>query len=59
MRNKNKNLCAVGALEMYLLARFEFGAENIDWTTNGSWFDVKLLVDKNTSDNTNTVFLTD
>jgi hypothetical protein len=44
MRHREVNLCAVGALGLYLFARFHLAKEVIDFSTNSSWFDVKLLV---------------
>ena len=46
MRHKDVTLCSIGALALYLLARFEFGGETIDFSSNEKWFDVKLLVEK-------------
>jgi hypothetical protein len=46
MRHKDVTLCSIGALALYLLARFEFGGETIDFSSNETWFDVKLLVEK-------------
>lgn len=51
MRNTNEDLCPIGALALYLFARFKYGGEKIDWTSNKGWFDVKLLVDNNISNN--------
>ena len=51
MRHINQNLCSIGALGFYLLARFEYGREDIDFLSNEGWFDVKLLVEKTTLKN--------
>ena len=54
IRHKDVNLCAVGALGIYLLARFHFGseAENINFQNNAEWFSIKLLIDTRGADNT-------
>jgi Centromere DNA-binding protein complex CBF3 subunit, domain 2 len=44
IRHKDVYLCAIGVLGLYLLARWEFSDEVIDWSTNESWFNIKLLV---------------
>lgn len=56
-RHKNVFLCCVGALAFYLMYRFfvtsefkDFTVE--DWMDNEKWFDIKLLIDVNGSDNT-------
>jgi hypothetical protein len=47
MRHKEANLCAIGALGLYLLMRLDHTDEmgGIDFTSNHSWFDFKLLID--------------
>jgi hypothetical protein len=45
MRHKNVNmLCSIGALEFYLMSRFEVTGEIFDFETHKSWFNRKLLV---------------
>jgi hypothetical protein len=47
-RHKDAKLCAIGALGMYLLYRFEKTREFApppDFTDNSNWFDWKLLTD--------------
>jgi len=53
MRHKNVNMCAIGALGMYLAHRFEYTDEmsNVDFTDNHAWFDIKLLTDPNANNN--------
>lgn len=43
MRHSDPGLCSIGGLAMYLLARFKFWNEELDFTENEKWFDVKLL----------------
>jgi len=45
MRHKNVDMCAYGALGLYLLARFELTNElkYMDLTKNESWFNIKLF----------------
>ena len=47
LRHVDVKLCAFGALGLYLLQRFLVTNELgwLDFTTNKSWFDIKLLVD--------------
>jgi hypothetical protein len=52
MRHKDVTLCAVGALAFYLLARFHISGEVLDFSSNDSWFGVKLLIESSTADNT-------
>ena len=51
MRHVNVKMCTIGALGFWLYARFLITNEidNIDWTNNQTWFNIKLLsaVDKN------------
>jgi hypothetical protein len=50
-RHKDPCLCSVGALAFYLLYRFSCTGEfddHYDFTENGLWFDIKLLVDLQT-----------
>jgi Centromere DNA-binding protein complex CBF3 subunit, domain 2 len=56
-RHRDVNLCCIGAISFYLMYRFyvtkefqDFTLE--DWFDNEKWFDVKLLVDVNSSDKT-------
>jgi len=56
-RHRDVRLCCLGALAFYLMYRFdctgEFKDMTInDWLDNSKWFDIKLLVDINTHDNT-------
>jgi hypothetical protein len=52
IRHKDRTLCAMGAEGFYLLARFTYGGEKLDFTENKDWFDVKLLTDSCGIDNT-------
>lgn len=50
MRHKEVTLCAVGALSMYLMYRFDYSGEmedcrRPDFLDNSAWFDIKLLTD--------------
>jgi hypothetical protein len=45
MRHKNVSMCAIGALGLYLLSRFDLTGEVFDFTSNESWYNVKLLID--------------
>ena len=55
--HKNVNLCAIGALGFYLLARFHqtSEADGIQFKNNKRWFSIKLLIDSHGSDNTKAV----
>ena len=55
--HKNVNLCASGALGLYLLARFHqtSEADGIQFKNNKKWFSIKLLIDSHGSDNTKAV----
>ena len=46
MRHKVAELCPIGALGLWLLARFELTNEpqNFDFLDNKSWFNNKLLI---------------
>ena len=46
MRHRVAELCPIGALGLYLLARFELTKEpqEFDFLTNSSWFNHKLLI---------------
>ena len=46
MRHRKPELCAIGALGLYLLARFEVTneEETFDYLDNKSWFNNKLIV---------------
>ena len=56
-RNFDVNVCPIGALGFYLMYRFHHSRElnnpekPIDWTTNESWFNIKLLTQFGTTDN--------
>ena len=59
-RHKDPRLCAVGAKAFYLLYRFDVTGEftddcEVDFTDNKSWFDIKLLVDGQSSDFTKAI----
>ena len=56
-RHKSVELCCIGALAFYLMFRFfctgEFKEMSVDdWLDNSRWFDIKLLTDVNSNDNT-------
>ena len=56
MRHRDVLKCPIGALGLYLLARVEFGKENwedINWSRNSDWFDIKLLVNHNADNESN------
>jgi hypothetical protein len=44
MRHKHMNMCLIGALGFYLMARFDMTGEKFDFSDNSSWFNRKLLV---------------
>ena len=46
MRHRKPELCAIGALGLYLLARFEVTneEETFDYLDNKSWFNNKLII---------------
>lgn len=44
-RHKQVEQCPFGALGLYLLSRFHCADEEIDFSSNQSWFDVKLLIE--------------
>ena len=46
MRHRVAELCPIGALGLYLMARFELTKEphEFDFLTNSSWFNHKLLI---------------
>ena len=52
VRHKDPALCPIGALGLYLLARFHLADEKLDFSSNSSWFDVKLLVECGSRENT-------
>jgi hypothetical protein len=43
MRHKPVNMCSIGALGFYLMARFDMTGEKFDFSDNSSWFNRKLL----------------
>ena len=45
MRHKEANLCLIGAIGLYLLSRFHLNSENLNFFSNSTWFNVKLLVE--------------
>ncbi len=47
IRHQNVNLCAISSLALYLFARFNRTHEmdEVDFTCNSSWFNIKLLMD--------------
>lgn len=57
IRNRKANKCPMGALGFYLMLRFELSGEleEMDFTENSKWFDIKLLVDRNVTDNVSAV----
>jgi len=55
MRHKDVRLCAIGALGFYLLAKFHVSGEVLDFSSNQSWFNVKLLVESSTADTATSV----
>jgi hypothetical protein len=55
MRHSNVFHCPIGGLAFYLFARFHILGETIDFSTNNSWFNVKLLIESGTRDNTKAV----
>ena len=59
LRHRNAELCSLGALGMYLLARFEATGEKFDFKSNENWFRVMLLVDTNSSRLENKVAVSD
>ena len=52
MRHKDVNLCAIGALSLYLFSIFHFSSELLDFFSNEKWFNVKLLIESSCSDTT-------
>ena len=59
-RHKDVRLCPIGGLGLYYFYRFETTGEFRDltvedWLDNSKWFDIKLLVDVNGSDNTKAI----
>ena len=59
MRHLKASKCVMGALGLYLLARFEVTKEKLDFSSNSKWFDVKLLVDSATTNATNCTAVSD
>ena len=55
MRHKDFNLCVIGALGFYLFARFQISCESLDFSSNEKWFEVKLLIESSSPDNTKSV----
>ena len=56
-RHKDVNVCPVAACSFYLQYRFHVTSEFLnftadDWCDNRKWFDIKLLIDVNSLDNT-------
>jgi len=47
IRHRDVNLCAIGSLALYLFARLKHTQEldDVDFTCNSSWFNIKLLTD--------------
>jgi len=57
MRHRDVKLCAIGALSLYVMYRFhcmvEFSDLSVDdWLKNSKWFDIKLLADTHSPDQT-------
>lgn len=62
MRHREIMLCPIFAFGLYLVSRFEFAKEALDFSSNKSWywyklmrFDVKLLVEKGSKTNTKSI----
>jgi Centromere DNA-binding protein complex CBF3 subunit, domain 2 len=55
--HKSVNLCAIGALGLYLLARFHqtSKADGIQFKHNKKWFSIILLIDSHGRNNTKSV----
>jgi hypothetical protein len=51
MRHKHVNMCLIGALAFYLMARFDMTGEKFDFSDNSSWFKRKFLVSPTHSKN--------
>jgi hypothetical protein len=51
MRHKYVNMCLIGALGFYLMARFDMTGEKFDFSDNSSWNNRKLLVSPTHSKN--------
>jgi hypothetical protein len=45
MRHQDVNQCTIGALGLYLLAKFHISGEVFDFSPTDRWFDVKLLIE--------------
>jgi hypothetical protein len=45
LRHRQVELCPIGALGFYLMSRFHLADEKVDFSSNQSWFNVKLLVE--------------
>jgi hypothetical protein len=45
-RHKHVNMCLIGALGFYLMARFDMTGEKFDFSDSISWFNQKLLVSR-------------
>jgi hypothetical protein len=45
MRHKDVYVCPIGALALYLFSRFHLAGEKLDFGSNSSWFDAKLLIE--------------
>ena len=59
MRHRDVNVCPIGALGLYLFSRFHLAGEELDFTSNEKWFDVKLLVKSGTTSSNNTTSVKD
>ncbi len=55
IRHKDPEHCAFGGLGLYLLSRFHLAQETLDFSSNRTWFDVKLLVESGSKDNTKSI----
>jgi hypothetical protein len=51
MHHKHVNMCSIGALGFYLMARFDMTGEKFDFSDNSKWFNRKLLVSSTHSKN--------
>jgi hypothetical protein len=45
IRHRLVEQCAIGAIGLYLFARFEYTKECFKFADNSSWFNIKLLID--------------
>lgn len=50
IRHRLVEQCAIGALALYLFARFTYTKESFNFADNSSWFNTKLLIDPSSND---------